>query len=270
MHDRAAFVDVPWAGCTLRIEHAWVNPQAQDKPLLVFLHEGLGSLSAWRDFPSRLCARLGWRGLVYSRPGHGASTLPDDLTDWAPDYLHRQALELLPALLQALEVTDPPWLLGHSDGGSIALLHAACAPVAGVIAIAPHLFVEERSVQGIAAAREHYLHTDLPQRLARHHAEADGMFWRWNRVWLSPAFRDWNIEADVARVRAPVLAVQGVDDAYGTLEQIRRIAALCPGTRVVELPACGHAVHRDQPEALMQCCLEFARDHHPVLLDAAP
>lgn len=269
-----ALVTVDWAESRVRIEHAWLNRGATDAPLLVFLHEGLGSLSAWRDFPQQLCDRLGWRGLVYSRPGYGQSELPASTTDWEPDYMHRQAHELLPALLQALGVSEAPWLLGHSDGGSIALLHAARHRCAGLIVLAPHLFVEDLSVQSITQAREAYLHTDLPQRLARHHRDADGVFWRWNRIWLSDAFRRWNIEAEVARLDCPVLAVQGLDDPYGTLNQIRRIAQLNATTRLIELPDCAHAVHKDQPEALLQACLDFTRDFrpqpHPVLQEAAP
>jgi pimeloyl-ACP methyl ester carboxylesterase len=182
--------------------------------------------------------------------------------------MHRQAHEVLPALLQALSVQEPIWLLGHSDGGSIALLYAArhgafvgAPPLAGAIVLAPHILVEEVSVRSIEQARQAYLNTDLRQRLARHHDDPDSAFWGWNNVWLDPAFRGWSIEADLPHIKVPVLAVQGVDDEYGTLEQIRGIARRVPQTELLELPACGHSPHRDQPQALMEAVAGFVGRH---------
>jgi pimeloyl-ACP methyl ester carboxylesterase len=251
----------------------------RDAPWIVFLHEGLGSVSMWKDFPARLCRALGVRGLVYSRPGYGRSTPRAADEHWAPDFMHRQAHEVLPALLEALRAApggasapkpppkpppnSPPWLFGHSDGGSIALLHAARHPVAGVIALAPHLFVEPLSISSITATRQAYLQTDLRARLARHHDDVDSAFWGWNRIWLDPAFARWNIEAEVATVRAPVLAVQGLDDEYGTLDQIRAIARRLPQAALLELPHCGHSPHRDQPEAVIAACRQFIGEHLP-------
>jgi pimeloyl-ACP methyl ester carboxylesterase len=256
-----------WQGREVEVEHAWVGVRGTDAPagtpLVVFLHEGLGSVSMWRDFPQQLCAALGWRGLVYSRPGYGRSTprAPDE--HWQPDFMHQQALQVLPALLQALGVDatrQPLWLFGHSDGGSIALLHAAHGgtPLAGLVVLAPHVKVEEVSVTSIRAAREAYLHTDLRQRLARHHTHPDSAFWGWNGVWLSDAFRSWDIRPELARITCPVLAIQGLDDEYGTLAQIRDIRTHAPQTRLLELPACGHSPHKDQPEAVVQAVTAFA------------
>ncbi len=249
-------------GRELDIEHRWVGEAGAGAPLLVFLHEGLGSVSMWRDFPQALCDAAACRGLVYSRPGYGRSTprQPEEL--WDPDFMHRQALELLPAVLQGLGVDverHPPWLFGHSDGGSIALLHAAHAGrrVAGAIVLAPHILVEEISVSSIEKARQAYLDTDLRQRLARHHADPDSAFWGWNRIWLDPRFRDWSIEREIESITCPLLAVQGLDDEYGTLEQIRGIARRVPHTQLLELADCGHSPHRDQPRALIEACVEF-------------
>jgi len=239
---------------------------APDAALVVFLHEGLGSLSAWRDFPDRLCAAGRLRGLVYSRAGYGRSTPRPHQVRWTPDFMHVQAREVLPTLLAALGIDtqrSPPWLFGHSDGGSIALIHAATFPerVAGVIAVAPHLFVEDLSVRSIERARDVYRTTDLRERLARHHADVDSAFWGWNDIWLDPAFRDWNIEALLPSIRCPVLAVQGYDDEYGTMAQIDHIALGVPDARLLKLASCGHSPHRDQPQALIDAAVAFIAAH---------
>ena len=256
-----AFVTLDWDGRHVRIEHAFIDGPA-GAPLLVFLHEGLGSLAMWKDFPARLCAAAGCRGLVYSRPGYGRSTPRAVEEAWDLDFMHRQAHEVLPALLDALGVDagrDRPWLFGHSDGGSIALLHAARFPdrVAGAIVLAPHILVEDLSVASIARAKAAYENTDLRQRLARYHDDPDSAFWGWNRIWLHPPFRQWTIEDEIAAIRCPLLAVQGLDDEYGTLEQIRGIARRVPQTQLLELPDCGHSPHRDQPEALIAAATAF-------------
>lgn len=248
------FVDVDWAGRAVRIEHQWLRRDDRAAPLVVFLHEGLGSVSMWRDFPARLCDTLGCRGLVYSRPGYGRSTPRAPGEAWAPDFMHRQAFELLPALLHALAIdagAAPPWLFGHSDGGSIALLHATRHPVAGLAVLAPHILVEDLSVASIAQARQAYRSTDLRQRLARHHDDPDSAFHGWNDVWLRPDFRTWSIEAEIGTITCPLLAIQGLNDEYGTLEQVRGIARRLPQTRLLELPGCGHSPHRDQPDTVI-------------------
>jgi pimeloyl-ACP methyl ester carboxylesterase len=254
------FIDVQTGGRALRIECRWAGEEAAT-PLVVFLHEGLGSVSMWRDFPDRLCAAAGCRGLVYSRPGYGRSTPRAADERWAPDFMHRQAWEVLPALLRALAVAASPWLLGHSDGGSIALLHAARFPVAGCVVMAPHILVEPLSVASIEQARRAYLEGNLRERLARHHADPDSAFWGWNDIWLDPAFRGWNIEADLDAITAPLLAIQGLDDEYGTLEQIRGIARRVPQAELLELPACGHSPHRDQPQAVIGAVTAFLGRH---------
>jgi pimeloyl-ACP methyl ester carboxylesterase len=251
-----------WAGAPVQVEYAWVGRAEPLAPLVVFLHEGLGSVAMWKDFPERLCARAACRGLVYSRPGYGRSTPRSRVEAWAPDFMHRQAYELLPRLLDTLGVdaaARPPWLFGHSDGGSIALLHAARFPdcIAGAVVLAPHILVEDVSVRSIALARTAYLEGDLKARLGKYHDDPDSAFWGWNDIWLDPAFRDWSIEADLASIRCPLLAVQGVDDEYGTLEQIRGIKRRCSGTTLVELADCGHSPHRDQPEAVMISVSQF-------------
>jgi pimeloyl-ACP methyl ester carboxylesterase len=258
----AEFARIDWAGRPIRIELAWVGVADPAAPLLVFLHEGLGSVAMWRDFPARLCTAAGVRGLVYSRPGYGRSTPRAAEEAWGLDFMHRQAHEVLPALLAALGV-DPAarslWLFGHSDGASIALLYAARFPdtLAGAIVLAPHILVEDLSVASIAKAREAYRSSDLRERLRRYHDEPDSAFYGWNDIWLHPPFRDWSIEDEIAAIRCPLLAVQGLADEYGTLEQIRGIARRVPQTELLELPDCGHSPHRDQPDAVIAAASGF-------------
>lgn len=259
-------VALDWCGRRVQIEHQWLRREHADAPLLVFLHEGLGSVSMWRDFPAHLCEALQCRGLVYSRPGYGQSTARAADAPLAPDFMHRQAHELLPALLKALGVDaneQKPWLLGHSDGGSIALLYAAQFPdqIAGAIVLAPHILVEEVSIASITEARTAYETTDLRQRLARHHADPDSAFWGWNGIWLHPAFRAWNITEELRSISCPLLAVQGVNDEYGTLQQIRGIASVAPQCELVELAACGHSPHRDQQDRLIEAVQHFFQLH---------
>lgn len=256
------FASIRWRERPIQVEYDWVGAgsasTASDEaaPLLVFLHEGLGSLSMWRGFPQQLCEALGARGLVYSRPGYGRSTPRAVDETWAPDFMHRQADEVLPALLDALQIDvrrERPVLFGHSDGGSISLIYASSfsAHLRGIVVMAPHILVEDLSVHSIERAREAYQTTDLRQRLARHHEDPDSAFWGWNRVWLDAAFRHWSIEDALPAITCPVLALQGLDDEYGTLAQIRGIRERAPQTELVEIPNCGHSPHRDQPEAVI-------------------
>ena len=168
------FADIDWRGRPVRIEHRWIGPREGDTPLVVFLHEGLGSVAMWRDFPDRLCEAAGAQGLVYSRPGYGQSTAWPPGGTWDVDFMHRQAHEVLPAFLAALDLDAQavkPWLFGHSDGGSISLLYAARFPqqVAGAIVLAPHILVEELSIASIEKARDAWRSTDLRERLAKYH-----------------------------------------------------------------------------------------------------
>jgi pimeloyl-ACP methyl ester carboxylesterase len=258
------FVEISWRGRPVRIEHRWISPHLRQAPLMIFLHEGLGSLAMWKDFPQRLCAALACRGLVYSRPGYGRSTPRAAEEAWDLDFMHRQAHEVLPALLHALDVDsarDQPWLFGHSDGGSIALLYAARFPtqIAAAVVVAPHILVEDLSVASIEKARQAYTETDLRERLARYHDDPDSAFWGWNRIWLHPPFKQWSIEDEIGAIACPLLAVQGLDDEYGTLEQIRGIARRVPHTELLELADCGHSPHRDQGDKLIVAVGSFFR-----------
>lgn len=234
-------------------------PGPADRPTLVFLHEGLGSVALWRDWPRTLCQRLGLAGLVYSRQGYGQSDPRPDVRGQGrlgPDYMHREALAVLPALLHACGI-DRPVLLGHSDGGTIALLHAAHQPVTACMVMAPHVMVEDVSVRAITAAREAYQTGPLRSRLAPFHADVDGAFWQWNDVWLSPAFRSYDIRQEISAITAPLLAIQGEDDPYGTMAQIDEIAVAVPHAHRVKLAPCGHSPHRDQPEAVASAIEDF-------------
>ncbi len=262
--EAAAFAEIDWAGRRVRIELQWIGVADAAAPLVVFLHEGLGSVAMWRDFPARLCAALGARGLVYSRPGYGRSTPRAAEEAWGLDFMHRQAHEVLPTLLAGVGIdtaTRPPWLFGHSDGGSIALLYAArfVDRLAGAIVLAPHIKVEDLSVASIAKARDAYRASDLRTRLSRYHDDPDSAFYGWNDIWLHPPFREWSIEDEIAAIRCRVLAMQGLDDEYGTLEQIRGIARRVPATRLLELVDCGHSPHRDQPDAVIAASTAFIR-----------
>lgn len=268
MNAEVQFAEIHWAGRRLRIEHQWLAPQRHDAPLLVFVHEGLGSLAMWRDFPQRLCDAANCRGLVYSRPGYGRSTPRAAQEQWGVDFMHRQALEVLPALLTALQIdtaVDKPWLFGHSDGGSIALLYAArfAQLIAGAIVLAPHIHVEDISIASIEQARVAYLEADLKHRLARYHDEPDSAFWGWNRIWLDPLFRRWSIEAELASISCPLLAMQGLDDEYGTLAQIHGIARQVPQAELLELAHCGHSPQRDQAAQVIDAAIEFVARARP-------
>lgn len=257
-----AFADIDWQGRALHLEYAWVGSPGSPHPTVVFLHEGLGSIALWKDFPEQFCRAHGMRGLVFSRYGYGRSTPRPHDERWPVDFMERQAREVLPALLRQLGV-ERPWLFGHSDGASIALLAAAHAEdpagfaVSGVVVLAPHIMVEEAGLVSIRQARFAYLAGPLRERLARYHEDVDSAFWGWNDVWLDPAFRTWDIGAEVARIRAPLLAIQGEDDEYGTLAQIDGIRRLAPHSASLVLPHCGHSPHRDRPDQVIEAAGRF-------------
>jgi pimeloyl-ACP methyl ester carboxylesterase len=239
-----------------RIEYERIDLAAGARPTLVFLHEGLGSVAMWRDFPGRVAHATGCSAVVYSRYGYGRS---EPLAEDRPvGYMHDEALVALPQLLAALAL-ERPILVGHSDGGSIALLHAGgrASSVAGLVLMAPHVLVEEVSVTSIAAARLAYETTDLRAKLARYHDDVDSAFWGWNRIWLHPDFRRWNIEECLPRIACPVLAIQGEDDEYGTMEQLRRIERGVRDVDCVALADCRHSPHRDQPAAVIEAITRF-------------
>ncbi|MEN9983405.1 MAG: alpha/beta hydrolase [Pseudomonadota bacterium] len=256
------FADINWSGKHVRIEYQWVGSADTTRPLIIFLHEGLGSVAMWKDFPQRLCEAANCRGLVYSRPGYGKSSPRAADDAWQPDFMHRQAFEVLPALFKALKINaevEKPWLFGHSDGGSIALLFAAKYPIntAGTIVLAPHILVEEISISSIEKAKLAYQTTDLHSKLARFHNDVDSAFWGWNDIWLSPEFRHWNLTQAIKTITCPLLAVQGLDDEYGTMEQIHGIKRVLPHTQLLVLNNCGHSPHRDQPNVLIEACTAF-------------
>jgi len=220
------------------------------------LHEGLGSIALWKDFPELLAARTGCDVLLYSRYGHGSS---DKLMEKRPvTFMHHEGEVVLPELLDKLAIARPI-LLGHSDGGSIALIFAGKHPdaVRGLVLEAPHVFVEDLSVASITQAKVNYQTTELPQKLSRHHAHVDATFWGWNDIWLDPDFRSWNIEEYLAAIRCPVLCIQGEEDEYGTKAQVEAIKARVPQTAIVMLPECKHSPHRDQLEQTLERMVEF-------------
>jgi pimeloyl-ACP methyl ester carboxylesterase len=242
-----------------RLEILWIEPNRADGPPIVMLHEGLGSIALWKDFPLSVAAATGGGVLVYSRYGHGNS---DRLQEKRPlDFMHHEAQVVLPELLAKLRI-EQPILLGHSDGGSIALLYAGAFPGSpqAVILEAPHVFVEDLSVASIAAAKASFQATGFRQKLARYHANVDQTFWGWNDIWLDPAFRSWNIESYLDSIRCPVLCIQGEQDEYGTPAQVHAIAARVPGTQVVMLPDCKHSPHRDQRQQTLQAVAEFVSE----------
>ncbi len=242
-----------------------------DGPVMVFLHEGLGSVAQWRDVPDRLCAAAGCRGLVYSRPGYGRSTPRPAGVRWPVRFMHDQAA-LLPGVLSALGLGDPVWLLGHSDGGSIALIAAAQQPalVAGAIVLAPHIFVEEVTLARIRAARVDYLAGGLKAALGRYHDDPDSAFFGWNDIWLDPAFRAWTLADLLGRIRCPLLAVQGADDPYGTMAQLDGIAHRVPQAELLKLVSCGHAPQRDQPDRLLAEVARFVGRHRAICAPSPP
>ena len=246
------FVDV--GGARLEVERIDVG-RASAAPI-VMLHEGLGSVAMWKDFPHRVAHSANRNVLVYSRAGYGRSS-PAKLP-YGVRYMHDEALVVLPRLLDACAI-ERQILLGHSDGGSIALIHAAAAgrPVAGLVLMAPHVVVEDVSIESIAAAKVAWRTTDLRAKLARYHDDVDGAFTGWNDIWLHPDFRAWNIEDLVRDVRCPILAIQGEDDEYGTFDQIERIGRLAPDVERVRLADCRHSPHRDQPEVVLEALVRF-------------
>ncbi len=240
------------------LEYRLIGPAPADAPTIVMLHEGLGSVALWGDFPDRLQAATGMGVFVYSRAGYGASTpvtLPRPL-----DYMSREALDVLPAVLDAIGLTRGV-LLGHSDGASIAAIHAGAAGdhrVRGVALIAPHFIVEDVSVASIAEIRKIYETTDLRAKLARWHRNVDNAFYGWNDAWLDPGFRRWDIGEYLAYIRVPIAILQGEDDQYGTIRQIEiaNEECYCP-VDVTLMPGTGHSPHREAPELTLATISEF-------------
>jgi pimeloyl-ACP methyl ester carboxylesterase len=242
------------------LEYRMIGPAPSEAPTIVMLHEGLGSVALWGDFPDRLQAATGMGVFVYSRAGYGASTpvtLPRPL-----DYMSREALDVLPALLDAIGF-ERGVLLGHSDGASIAAIYAGGSSdhrVRGVVLIAPHFVVEDVSVASIAEIRKTYEATDLRSKLARWHQNVDNAFYGWNDAWLDPDFRRWDISEYLAYIRVPVAILQGADDQYGTIRQIEiaKEECYCP-VDVTVITGAGHSPHREVPELTLATISEFAK-----------
>ena len=255
-------------GVSLEIQHI-AGPPHNRLPVCVFLHEGLGSVALWKEWPQQVCGMLGCTGLVYSRQGYGQSACvphvraettmtPQGLRQGRlqPDYLHQEALEVLPALLQLCGIQQP-LLIGHSDGASIALINASQRPVAACVVLAPHVMVESIALQAIGQARDNY--AALKPRLSAFHKDVDCAFWQWNDVWLSQGFRSFDIRPLLHGIQAPLLAIQGHDDPYGTMAQIDDIAQHVPQAQLLKLPDCGHSPHRDQPSAVLEALKYFSK-----------
>lgn len=241
------------------LEYRLVPAVAAGRPTIVLLHEGLASAGQWRDFPDELAARTGCGVLAYSRYGYGSSDLRP--LPWSDSYMHDEAIEVLPALLAALRLRDY-MLVGHSDGGSIALIHAggtAARGLRGLVTLAAHVFTEPSGQASIAAAGRAYRDGDLRDRLARHHAHVDVVFGGWHDTWLRPGFEAaWNIECYLPGIRVPALVVQGRDDQYGTLAQVEAIARGCAGpVETLLFEACGHTIHRDRRDDLLAAIVRF-------------
>jgi pimeloyl-ACP methyl ester carboxylesterase len=251
-------MDLSFTIACKKIEAAWHGPGPDRAPTLVLLHEGLGSVAMWKEFPQRLAEQTGYGVLVYSRFGYGRSDpveLPRPLT-----YMHEEARDVLPAVLDQAGVRKAI-LVGHSDGASIATIYAGSRQdfrVRALALIAPHLFVEDISVRSIAAVKDAYETGNLRERLGKYHRDVDVAFWGWNRAWLDPEFRHWRIDEFLAYIRVPILIIQGADDEYGTAAQIAlaQQETYCP-VEVLTLADAGHSPQIDRPEDTLAAIAEF-------------
>ncbi len=253
----------------LRFEYLRIAATGSGGPDIVMLHEGLGCVAQWRDFPAQLAQASGCRVIAYSRLGHGRSSPPP--AGRGADYHFEEARRWLPRLLEHWGI-HRPLLFGHSDGATMALVFAALHPaeVAAVVAIAPHVKVEGITLDGLARARTAYETSGLRAKLAAYHDDVDSVFWSWNRTWLDPAFRDWNIEALLPAIRAPVLAIQGELDEYATLDQINSIGRAVQDAELVALADCRHAPHREQPLRVLQATTRLLARLPQLHGDGAP
>jgi pimeloyl-ACP methyl ester carboxylesterase len=242
-----------------RLEYVDIAAHQVHRPPLVFMHEGLGSVAMWRDFPARVAAATGSRTVVYSRYGHGRSSRRT--APYTPRFMHDEALSIFPALRATLRI-ERPVLIGHSTGASMALIHAGTrdSDVAGIVAMAPLAFVEEFNLDSIRNAGTLYATTGMREKLARYHDDVDGVFRGWNDIWLHPDFRAWSIEQDMAGIRCPLLAILGEDDDYSTPAQIaaiERAAVHAPSFDFLRLADCRHAPHRDQEAIVLEAIVRF-------------
>ena len=244
-----------------QLEYKWIGLVPDEAPTIVFLHEGLGCVEMWRDFPEKVVQATGCGALVYSRAGYGKSdpiVMPRRV-----EFMHDEALNVLPEVLKVFQINEAI-LFGHSDGGSIALILAGSGKtnnIRGLVLEAPHVFVESISIESIAAAKQNYEHGSLRASLAKYHgSNVDCAFKGWNDVWLNPQFRSWNIESYLPGIRVPALVIQGEQDQYGTLRQVRAIQDSSGGpVETVVLSDCGHSPHRDQPRAVLDNVSNFIK-----------
>jgi pimeloyl-ACP methyl ester carboxylesterase len=256
-------VTISLRGRELQLETQWIAPERADARLIVFLHEGLGSISMWGDWPQRLCDATGCRGLVYSRYGYGRSTRRTMNAGWPADFLEQEAREALPALLHALGISprgEKPVLFGHSDGASIALLYAAAFPEAtsGIIVLAPHVYMEDVGFSRIRKLRQSYgTATPLHDLLTQHQSDPDAVFLGWSNCWLTSDMQHWDITALLPRITCPVLAIQGEQDQYATLSQLDDIKTAIPHAELAKLSNCRHVPHQEKPEAVLEASCHF-------------
>lgn len=245
----------------LAIEYTILGAAASMSEPVLFLHEGLGSLAMWRDFPDRFCDHARLQGIVYSRPQYGESLVASTPAAWNVGFMHERAQEIAPFLGAIGHSNRRVWLFGHSDGASIALIFAALNPdrVAGLVLMAPHLFVESVTLSSIRATVDAFPDVIRP-RLARYHRNVDRVFGLWSDAWLDPRFASWNIEAEVSRIRCPILAIQGAQDEYGTMDQIDSLKRHCPQAQLLKLPDCRHSPHRDHPDMVVKVATAFIRN----------
>jgi len=243
-----------------RIHYEWILPNSSKSTPIVFLHEALGSIGQWKSFPFELCQTLSTTGVVYERQGHGRSS--SFTNERTPSYLHDYALKELPEFLDRLEIFEPVHLVGHSDGGSIALIFAAHFPerVSRVVTLAAHAFVESETIEGVKAAAPMY--EEIKPKLTRYHPnDVDALFFAWQNIWLSEEFQDWNIEQEVSNIEAQSLIVQGDHDEYGTLDQVNRLKdAIGDSATIKVIENCRHIPHLQQPTATQDVILQFLRD----------
>ena len=242
------------------IAYEWVGEQAGGKPVIVFLHEGLGSIRQWRGFPAQLAAASGLRALVYDRYGYGQSDVLREPRRTVR-FMHDEALTALPEFLKSLNVENPV-LVGHSDGASIALIYAGAGhKLCKVVAMAPHVFIEPLCLGSIRKAAEAFEKSDFGEKLGRYHRDARKTFYGWADVWLDPQFEGWDIREDyLPAIGCPVLAIQGHDDEYGTMQQLDEIGRRVKGSRLLKLERCGHSPFKDQPEKTLSAISSFIKE----------
>jgi pimeloyl-ACP methyl ester carboxylesterase len=242
------------------LEYRWIGPPPGQAPTIVFLHEGLGCVAMWRDFPDRVASATGCGALVYSRLGYGAS---DPLREPRRlRFMHDEALVVLPAVIERFHLDDVI-IYGHSDGASIAVIYAGAArrPVRALVLEAPHVFIEPICIQSIRKIANAYETTPLRERLAPYHGvNTESMFRSWTDVWLSSEFPEWNIEEYLPAIASPVFVVQGEDDEYGTVKQVDAVLTQVAGpAESLVLPNCGHSPHSERPAEVLDAATRFIR-----------